>query len=68
MHFEGATLKRASFRGTNIGRAVFANAKDLEAADFHGAYYNEPFKPQELTDAFMKTAGIIANPPQANRR
>ena len=68
VHFEGATLNGTSFRGANIGRAVFTDARDLEKAHFDGAYYNEPFKPQGLTEDFMKDARIAANPPQADHQ
>ena len=68
VHFEGAILDETSFRGANIGRAAFTDAKDLKKAHFDGAYYNEPFKPQGLTDEFIKTAGIIAKSPQAHNQ
>jgi hypothetical protein len=68
VHFEGATLDGTSFRGADIGRTDFTNAKALEKAHFESAHYNEPFKPQGLTDEFIKTAGIIVKPPQTNRQ
>jgi hypothetical protein len=42
------------------------DARDLQKAHLDGAYYYEPFKPQGLTENFMKPRGLL--PPQADHQ